>query len=145
MYVRLDNGYFKRPIPKWKFFILIKLRQILYNQRVACAIINYTKSDVKDKSFKTVEEFWISCAKLQIERIYSPAEYWYVLNELFNSMNLIFFISAIFAFFTGHWVLGIIYIILTIFAFIRAKQYAAHFIQTVCNLTIARETTKPRK
>jgi hypothetical protein len=132
-------------MPKWKYFILIKLQQILYRQRVAYAVIKWTKSKSLDMPFNSVTEFWTSCAKLQIEKIYTPAEYWYVLNELFNSINLIFFISTIISLLTGHWVLGIIYFVMTIFAFKRAKQYAAHFIQTVVKLTLARQTTQPAK
>ena len=146
LYVWFDKRkFFKRQMPKWKYFILIKLQQLLYRQRVVYAIINYTKSDKAEKLFKNVGEFWTICAKLQIEKIYAPAEYWYVLNELFNSINLIFFISTIISLMTGHWILGVIYFILTIFAFKRARQYADHFIQTVCNLTTARQTTQPGK
>jgi hypothetical protein len=89
LYVWLDRRkFFKREMPKWKYFILIKLQQVLYRQRVVYAITTYTKSDKTEKIFKTVGEFWTICAKLQIEKIYAPAEYWYVLNELFNSINL---------------------------------------------------------
>jgi len=142
MYIFLDNGYFKRPTSKFKYFILINLRQILYKQRVVYAIIEFTKSKKTDKPFKTVDEFWKACAKLQIEKIYTHAEYWYVLNELFNSLNLIFFFSAITALIKGNWILGIIFSVLTIFSFKRARQYAEHFIQTVCNLTIVKQTIK---
>lgn len=146
LYVLLDKRkFFKREIPKWKYFILIKLQQLLYRQRVVYAITTYTKSNKTEKLFNTVGEFWTICAKLQIEKIYAPAEYWYVLNEQFNSINLIFLISTIISVMTGHWILGSVYFILTIFAFKRAKQYADHFIQTVCNLTTARQTTQPGK
>lgn len=138
LYVWLDNGYFKRPISPCKFFILTKLSQILYNQRVVSAILKSIRLATPDLPFHTVREFWTACATLQIEKIYSPAEYWYVLNELFNSINLIFFFSTIISFITGHWILGTIYFVLTIFAFNRAKQYAGHFVQTVANLSIAR-------
>ena len=130
---------------KWKYFLLIKLQQLLYRQRVVYAIIKFTKSDSPDKPFKNVSEFWTSCAKLQIEKIYMPAEYWYILNEFFNSINLICFISTILSFAKGHWVLGIVYLLLTILSFKRAQQYADHFIQTVSNLTTARLTTRPEK
>jgi acyl-coenzyme A synthetase/AMP-(fatty) acid ligase len=114
----------------------MKIQQLLYRQRVVYAIIEYTKSDKTEKQFKNIEEFWLICARLQIKNRYAPAEYWYILNELFNSINLIFFLSTIISFMTGHWIFGIIYFLLTIFAFKRARQYADHFIQTVCNLTI---------
>ncbi|HLP38079.1 hypothetical protein [Lacibacter sp.] len=134
-----------KQIPKWKYFILIKLQQLFYRQRVVYAVIKWTKSDSSEKPFKSVAEFWTSCAKLQIEKIYTPAEYWYVLNELFNSINLIFFISTIISFLNKQWILGILYLVMTIFAFKRAKQYAAHFIQAVVNLTVARQNTQPGK
>jgi hypothetical protein len=142
LYVWLDKRkFFKREMPKWKYLILIKLQQLLYRQRVVYAITTYTKSDKTEKLYKSVGEFWIICAKLQIEKIYAPAEYWYILNELFNSINLIFFISSIISFIYGQWIFGTVYIILTIFAYKRARQYADHFIQTICNLTISKETT----
>jgi hypothetical protein len=127
---------------KWKYFILIKFQQLLYRQGVAYAIIKFIKSDSNNKPFKNVDEFWTICAKLQIDKIYAPAEYWYVLNELFNSINLIFLISTIISFLTGQWILGIVYFSLIIFSFKRAKQYADHFIQTVCRLTTARLSTQ---
>lgn len=147
LYVYIDKIFKKsgKEMPKLKYTILIILQKILYRQRVVYAIIKHTKSNSIEKPFKNVNEFWTSCAKLQIEKTYSPAEYWYVLNELFNSLNLIFFISTIISLATKQWFLGVIYCLLTIFAFNRAKQYATHFIQTVCKLTIAKQTTQPRK
>jgi len=116
---------------------LIKFQQLLYRQGVVYTIIKFIKSESNNKPFKNVDEFWTTCAKLQIKKNYTPAQYWYVLNELFNSIYLIFVISTITSFCTGQWILGIVYFILAIFACNRAKQYADHFIQTVCRLTTA--------
>ncbi len=140
LFVWLDNGYFKRPISKFKFYWLMIFQKLLYRQRVVYAINKYLKKNTTEKPFRNVEEFWYTCAKLQIDRIYAPAEYWYVLNELFNSLNLVFFLSTIISFSCGHWILGIIFGLLTIIAYRRARQYADHFIQTVCNLTTARHS-----
>jgi hypothetical protein len=142
LYIWLDNGYFKRPISKLKFSLLMVIQKLLYRQRVAYAVNKYIKKDALVKQFRNIDDFWYACAKLQVVRIYGPAEYWYVLNELFNSLNLIFFFSTIISFCYDHWILGIIYTLLTIIAFRRARQYADHFIQTVCNLTKARHETK---
>ncbi len=131
IYIWLDKNYFKKPISKCKYFILIKLQQILYRQRVVYAIISHTKSENSAKYFTTVDEFWTECAKLKIEKSYDSSEYWYVLNELFNSLNLVFFISAIISALNQSWTLSVIYFALTIFAFKRAKQYAEHFTNTV--------------
>jgi|LakMenEpi03Aug12_release.lakeMendotaPanAssembly.Ray.scaffolds.fasta_scaffold431147_1 hypothetical protein len=133
------NKFFKPDILKLDAFTL-KVLQCFYFQSVFYAIIRYTESDNTEKLFKNVEEFWVICAKLQIEKVYAPAEYWYVLNEMFKSINLIFLISSIISFKTGHLIHGIVFIILTIFAFKRAKQYANHFIQTVNNLLIANKS-----
>jgi hypothetical protein len=82
------------------------------------------------------------CALLQTEKNYSSAEYWNLLNEFFNSINLIFFISSIIAFSTGHWLIGVIYLVIAIIAFRRAQQYAEHFVNTVVRLMKAREILK---
>jgi magnesium-transporting ATPase (P-type) len=92
--------------------------------------------------FNSMEEFWTVCALLQIEKKYAPAEYWNLLNEFFNSVNLVFFISAIVAFSTGHWLIGIIYFVIAIATFYRAKQYAKQFVETVVRLMKAREELK---
>lgn len=131
------NKKFERPIPKCQYCILMMLQIVLYRQRVVYAIIQYTKANADKKIFKDTEEFWILCAKLQIKKIYSSAEYWSFLNEFFNSINIIFFISMFISFVSGHWIYGIIYCLLSIFAFKRARQYSDLFIKTVCRLTIA--------
>jgi len=146
-FVWIDKAFKKKEkqLPKWKYFILIKIQQILYRQRAVYAIIKFNKSENTINSSESVNDFWVECAKQQIERIYSPAEYWYVLNELFNSINLIFFITSITAFSTGHYFIGLIYFIMTIVTFKRARQYADHFVQTVNRIKQARKTTQPNK
>jgi hypothetical protein len=142
LFIFSDKSFKKnnKQLSKWKIRILIWLQIILYRQRVVYAVVMFTKTDMLNKPFNNINEFWTTCAKLQIEKIYAPAEYWYLINELFNSVNLIFFISTIISFLTGHWILAIIYFFLTIFAFRRARQYADHFITTVVRLTNARQT-----
>lgn len=147
LYVRVHRTFKKsgKIIPKWKCFVLIKLQQLLYRHRVVYAIVNDIKSNSTERQFTSVSDFWKACAKLQIEKVYAPAEYWMVLNELFNSINLIFFISTLISLLTGQWILSIVYFLLAIFAFKRARQYADHFVQTVRNLTLAKQSNKPEK
>src|SRR5690606_26223576 len=94
LFVWIDKTYKRneKEMSKFKYWTLIKFQQLLYRQRVLYAVVKYQKSN-GDSPFKNHKEFWTLCAKLQKLNHYTPAEYWYVLNELFNSVNLIFFIS----------------------------------------------------
>jgi len=108
---------------------------IFYRHRIVYQIVRHWKSDKIDKSFKTTEEFWRLCAKLQKENHYSPAEYWYILNDLFKGVSLVFLISTIIATIKHEWTLAIAFVILTALFFYRAIQYAEFFIETVCRLS----------
>ena len=133
---KLKSSYDKNP--KWRRYLLHFLQKLLYRQRVVYQIIKiYSPNQGKD-SLRKVEEFWTLCASIQIHKAYTPAEYWYVLNELFNSINIIFFISMTTALIRGQWILSIVFFILTIFAFNRAKQYSDHFVKTVIRLSSAK-------
>lgn len=136
------NKKLVRPIPKWKYSLLMLLQIVLYRQRIIYRVIQYTKGTDTPKIFTNENEFWTLCAKMQIEGIYQPAEYWYILNELFNSVNIIFFMSLCISLITRHWILGVSFCLLAIFAFMRAKQYADHFVITVCRITTAKWLTR---
>ena len=119
--------------PKWKFIdkksrkkIIEFLGYFLFRQRTTYAIKeNY------NELFEDIESFWMLCTKLQVKEKYKPAQYWYVLNELFNSLNIIFFISALITLIKKDWYLLIVFIVLAWFSFKRAKQYAQHFFKTI--------------
>lgn len=115
--------------PKYKLLMMIQC--LLYRQRVVYRAIQYTKNNEENKYFNDLEEFWTICAVLQVKGNYAPAEYWNYLNEFFNSINLVFFISGIISIIVGHWIIGIICFILAFVAFYRAQLYAKHFVQTV--------------
>jgi hypothetical protein len=106
---------------------------LIYRQKVNYAIDNFKIDDVL--KYSNSDKFWKACAKLQNEKIYSPAEYWYIMNELFGGLNLVFFISFSVALINCKLLLSIVFFLLTILSFIRAKQYAAHFVRTVYRLT----------
>lgn len=145
LYVHIDKIFKKKGknIPKWKYKILMLFQRLLYRQRVVYAVIQYTKQN-KDKCiFKTSNDFWTICALLQIQKKYTSAEYWNLLNEFFNSLNHIFFISMIIAFVSCHWIIGIIYFTLMLLTYYRARQYAELFVITVERLTIAELAINP--
>jgi len=118
-----------------KLEVLQILQKMLYRQRVVYKIIKIYNPSPNNNPIDKVEEFWTICASLQVGKIYTHAEYWYVLNELFNSINLIFFISTFLAILHGQWILFSIFFFLTILAFNRAKQYSEHFVKTVIRLS----------
>jgi hypothetical protein len=109
--------------------MLKSLRIIFYGHRIAFAINKYYN--------KSTDIFWTECAKLQISQTYRPAEYWYILNEFFSALHTSFTVVAIVAFFKGHCIIGIVYIILLCLTYVRAKQYAEHFVNTVIRLNNA--------
>ena len=135
----------KKVLSKIDKFLIGLFQRLLYRHRVVYEIIQYTKRTTDGKLFSNENDFWTLCAKLQVEKIYSSAEYWYVLNDLFKSVNLVFAISTTIAFATGQWILGVIYFLLMLIAFRRARQYSSFFVLTVCRLIEARKTTQPGK
>ena len=108
---------------------------IFYRHRIVYQIVRHLKSNKEGKSFMTTEEFWVLCAKLQKENHYSPAEYWYILNDLFKGVSLVFLISTIISTTRQQWTLATVFIILTALFFYRAIQYAEFFVATVCRLS----------
>ena len=101
-----------------------------------------TKKQIAKNYFKDREEFWTMCSLLKVENNYSQVEYWYLLDEFFNNTTFVFLFSAIIAFLTGHWLIGIIYILIMIGTFFRANQYAGLFVTSVVRLLEVREILK---
>jgi hypothetical protein len=129
------HGKFKKSkyrVVKW----VLSINELLfYRQRIVFQIVKHWKSDRQDKSFNATEDFWVLCAKLQKSNHYLPAEYWYVLNDLFKAVYLVFIISSIVAIIHHYWILTAVFLGLSIFSFLRAKQYAEFFVLTVCRLS----------
>lgn len=145
LYVFIDRIFKKKGgnLSDLKYDILMTFQKLLYRQRVVYAVIQHTKQN-KDKCiFKTPNDFWTICALLQIEKRYTSAEYWNLLNDFFNSLNLTFFISMIIAFCSGNLLIGIIYTILMILTYYRAMQYAHYFVITVERLVKAQLIINP--
>ena len=106
-----------------------------YRHRIVYAIVQHWKFKTTDKAFNSTDDFWTLCATLQKNNHYSPAEYWYVLNDLFKQVCLVFFISTIISFLHHDMTLVFVFIALTILFFYRATQYAEYFVSTVCRLS----------
>ena len=133
VYVCIYNKLRRKNKKSEKELQILKLfRIILYKHRIAFAIREYYCK--KNPQNKGTNNFWTDCAKLQISQTYRPAEYWYILNEFFSALHTSFTIVAIVAFFKGHWIIGTVYVILLCLTYVRAKQYAEHFVNTVIRL-----------
>lgn len=112
-----------------------KLNELLfYRHRIAYSIVKYWKSVQQDKAFSSTEEFWTLCAKLQKEKVYDNAGYWYILNDLFKAVNIVFILGAILATIQKEWALLFLFAILSIFSYLRAMQFAKFFVDTVIRL-----------
>jgi hypothetical protein len=105
----------------------------MYKNKVINAIIQEKK---KNSTWKNVENFWNSCAKLQNENKFSPAEYWFALNDLFKGLYTAFLFSFILSFTNGKNVLGLIFILLMLISHFRAIQFGNNFVKTVKRLSI---------
>ncbi len=112
---------------------------LLYGAKTTCAIERYCKKNQKDELFASTEDFWNECAVLQIEDDYAPAEYFYYVNELFQSLILIFGFSSIVAFARCHWIIGLVYIVLAFYSGFIARDHADRFVGEVVRTLKARK------
>jgi hypothetical protein len=106
---------------------------LFYRQRVAYHAMQQPKNG--GPKYSTIEDFWVSCAKLQKENHYSYAEYWYVLNDLFKNLAMVSLICSIISIIKQEWFLMVIFIVLTMLFIYRAIQFAEYFVSTVRRLS----------
>lgn len=109
------------------------LHFIMYRHRVINSVILENK---KNNTWKTEEEFWITCTKLQKAGTFGSAEYWYALNDLFKGLYTIFFLNSIVAFGVSKTGIGLLLVGLMLICHFRAIQFANNFVKTVKRLTI---------
>lgn len=102
-------------------------KSLLFRQRVGYAI-------EKSPHFKNKDEFWSACALLQVRNTYAPAEYWCYQNEFFSSVNIVFVVSCIVSFCRCRCGMGVVFLLLSLLTFYRAKLYAGYFVSTVDRL-----------
>ena len=118
-----------------KFQVIECIRLILhffmYKNKVANSIIQEIK---ENKTWISIEIFWIDCSKLQKDGKFGSAEYWYTLNDLFKGLYNTFLFSSIIAFIICKSALGLIFIGLFLICHYRAIQFADYFVKTVRRL-----------
>ena len=121
---------------KW----LVKLIVTLFNKsKINFAITVYYSDRIPTDKLQTTNNFWTACAKLQILKIYEPAAYWYHISEFFDSLYYMFVVVAIISIIFFKPFFTIIYLVLAIVCYFRARQHAANFVKTVNRLLDAQK------
>ncbi|MBD1363001.1 hypothetical protein IDJ77_04185 [Mucilaginibacter sp. ZT4R22] len=118
----------------WRWFLKIN-EFLFYRHRIVFQVVTYWKGNTTPKAFSTTEEFWILCAKLQKDKNYDNAGYWYILNDLFKAVYVIFFAGCLISAIEHKWYELLLFFVLLIFAKIRAHQFACFFVDTVARLS----------
>ncbi|MDO4225330.1 MAG: hypothetical protein Q4C75_05505, partial [Bergeyella zoohelcum] len=117
---------------------------LIYTHRITYRVDNYffpqTKEEIegkieRKKVFPTNEDFWKSCAKLQVKDLYKNTQYRYSLSEMFCALYLVFVILAVVTIFYCQYYMTIIYVIFAVFSKLRASQYANDFVKSVHRLS----------
>jgi hypothetical protein len=110
----------------------LKLNEILfYRHRIIYRVVRHCKLQEKERKLLSTEDFWILCARLQKEKLYDYAGYWYILNDLFKTLLIVFAIGIVMAIYNQCWELFIVFSILTLFCYFRAGQFAKFFVDTI--------------
>jgi len=121
---------------KWLVYII----ETLFNKsKINFAISEYYSDRIPNDKLQTTNIFWADCAKLQIQKIYEPAAYWYHISEFFDSLYYMFVVVAIISIIFLKPFFTIIYLVLAIVCYFRAKQHAANFVKTVNRLLEAQK------
>jgi len=119
---------------------LVDLIETLFNKsKINFAITEYYSDRISTDKLQTTNNFWTACAKLQILKIYEPAAYWYHVSEFFDSLYYMFMIATIISVIFLKLPFIIIYLVLAVVCYFRAKQHAANFVKTVNRLLEAQK------
>jgi hypothetical protein len=120
-----------------KKIILDMLELFIYKLKIGYAINQFCEEENGVKMFLDNNQFWVSCAKLQVKKNYEPAQYWEVITGFYDILYFCFLFSCFISVTTSHYIFGFAYLILAIFSFYRAKQHAKNFVKTVNRLLVA--------
>jgi len=114
-------------------WLRILIHFFMYKNKIINSVLQENK---KNSTWENEECFWIVCAKLQNENKFSPAEYWFTLNDLFKGLYTAFLFSSILSFINGKEILGLIFIFLMFISHFRAIQFGGNFVVTVKRLNM---------
>ncbi len=123
----------KWDLRKFKFveFLRCITHFFMYKNKVINSVIEENK---KNKTWNSSEAFWESCALLQVQGTFGPANYWYTLNDLFKGLYTTTLFATIICLICSKWVLGTIFCGLMLMCQFRAIQFANSFVMTVRRL-----------
>ena len=80
---------------------------------------------------ETADSFWNKVGALQLKNAFSSTEYWLILNDLHKVMHLTFSISMVIAIIYAKYILFVVFLILSILMWYRAKVFAKFFVKNV--------------
>lgn len=104
----------------------------MYKNKVINSEIEENK---KNKTWNSPEAFWESCALLQVQGTFGPANYWYTINDLFKGLYTTTLFATIICLICSKLVLGTIFCGLMLMCQFRAIQFANSFVLTVRRLS----------
>lgn len=125
-------------LTKWKirkYWIVEFIRKIvhffMYKNKVVNSVVHDNKTN---QTWNSVEHFWESCAELQVNDNFDPANYWYTLNDLFKGLYTTTFLGTVICIFVDKWIYCLIFGGLMFMSHFRAIQFADSFVFTVKRL-----------
>ncbi len=134
LYKLIHNKLGRLKLRKYKPIELFRiiLYFFMYKYKVINSIIQENKIN---RTWKSPDDFWAACSSLQCENHFDPANYWYTLSDLFKGLYVSFLFSTIVAFIAGKMMLGIIFSVLMLLCYLRAREFADRFVRTVKRLS----------
>ncbi|RKE04403.1 hypothetical protein [Marinifilum flexuosum] len=134
IYIAFHSKLTKWNIRKYWFFEFIRkiVHFFMYKNKVVNSVL---LENMTNQTWNSVEQFWESCAELQVKDNFGPANYWYTLNDLFKGLYTTTFLGTIICLFVDKWILCLIFLGLMFICHFRAIQFADCFVLTVKRLS----------
>lgn len=115
-------------------FILNRLgqRKIIKKIKPIFLLLNGHRITYEYESNKeSAASFWNKVGALQLKNAFSSTEYWLILNDLHKVIHLTFSLSMILSIIYAKYILFIVFLILSILMWYRAKVFAKFFVKNV--------------
>lgn len=104
------------------------LHYFLYRAKVVNAIIEEMKSN---KTWRDVNDFYRSCAVLQLHQVYKDVSYYHLLNDLSKGLYTVFILSAFWQLIAFQFKVFLVLLILALIFNHRAMFFAKNYVNSV--------------
>jgi hypothetical protein len=134
IYALLNKIYvlFYKKIKNKSFLNIMMLFVTFRRCTVVYAVDCFCLKNKTQKEFNNSTEFWKLCCNLQKEKIYP--DYTYVISEFLQHLSFVCLCSAILSVCVCNYSRAIIFMVIGIVTYWRAKQFSDYFVQTICNI-----------